>query len=511
MKRLVLGLLIAALFLTLITGLAQPQHTRACGSTCDGYGIRLEGLWLGYWIDTVVEVPNSGYWTFSKVANDTNQYGNPTWSGTTVCTFHLNPGYAFVRWYNNGLDVSNISGYTVTVSNSQGYFTSYLDDHNGMFYLSALCDPSTVQIETKIATGFVWDTPAAAGLYTVSIGSYFSVKCEIASAYTANYEFGGWLGDSATMSAVTNPASMDTTIFITDVVFTSSTASYWIQPSLKSKAVADEASLNVFTTSDNCTVWYDATGYNANPGSGGSDNETVTGISIGSVVGIMTETTEPTNVFLGWVCTGCQATDATVATSSVIIRATDASAEATWGTQASQTYVVTVATGTGGTTSPVPGAYNYQYGTPCTLFAVPKSGYSFNNWGGGDPASYINGTEIEFTVTHAVTLTAYFIKDTGTATGPPAVTTGLWGAMLQSMTSVGLGNDMGRMMIIIVLMALAALVMHNNKTMRIVAPLGVLGLGIVGGWVPIWITVLLAVGAGIGFLGWFSKRSGAGT
>jgi hypothetical protein len=50
----------------------------------------------------------------------------------------------------------------------------------------------------------------------------------------------------------------------------------------------------------------------------------------------------------------------------------------------------------------------------------------------------------------------------------------------------------------------------KNKYMRVAAPLGVLGVGIVGFWVPIWVVVLLAVAMGFVIMKTVTKSSGAG-
>jgi len=509
--------IVLALLACLIAGsawlLSQGQSVSACGDTCYEYGIQLDGIWLAYWIDTVVEVPGSGYWTFNVDPNNTNQYSNPVWSGTVICTFHLNPGYAFVRWELNGLPTTYVSGYTVTVSNKSDYWQSYLTDHNGYFYLSALCDPSTVTIETKTATGFVWDTPAAAGTYTVAIGSYFTIAVEIAPAYQANYEFGGWLGDSDTLDAIVDTSSMTTSIFVTDVLFDTAGGDYWVQPSLKSKAPSAEATLDVFTQAASTTVWYNASGYKCPALSGGSDNEMVTGLAVGSVVGVYTETTDNGSVFTGWSCVGCTASDATATCTAITITQAGAdTCEATWGQQSEQVYVVTIAASGGGTTSPVPGSYNYMYGTPCIAYAVAKSGYTFSTWSGQDPTAYLHGTSIEFVVTHNVTITAYFSTPGGGGpSGPGATTQGLWGDLLNILDDVGLGNSMGKMFATVIGMLLAFILCRKSKAMSIVAPLAVLGVAIVGNWVSLWIVILLALGLGVTIAGFaLRKVSGRG-
>jgi hypothetical protein len=75
---------------------------------------------------------------------------------------------------------------------------------------------------------------------------------------------------------------------------------------------------------------------------------------------------------------------------------------------------------------------------------------------------------------------------------------------------VGLGNAMGRMFVVLAGMVAAGVVAGKNKYMRVAAPLGVLGVGIVGFWVPIWVVVLLAVAMGFVIMKTVTKSSGAG-
>ena len=67
---------------------------------------------------------------------------------------------------------------------------------------------------------------------------------------------------------------------------------------------------------------------------------------------------------------------------------------------------LTIATTTGGTTTPAPGTYQYNKGSQVTVTAIPDSGYQFDYWN-------VNGTKntsnpITLTLNTDVTLTAYF-------------------------------------------------------------------------------------------------------
>jgi len=57
-------------------------------------------------------------------------------------------------------------------------------------------------------------------------------------------------------------------------------------------------------------------------------------------------------------------------------------------------YTLTIAAGSGGTTDPSPGSYDYAPGTQVTVTAVPNNGYQFNGWNGD-----ASGTTNPITVT----------------------------------------------------------------------------------------------------------------
>ena len=70
-------------------------------------------------------------------------------------------------------------------------------------------------------------------------------------------------------------------------------------------------------------------------------------------------------------------------------------------------YALTIAAGTGGTTSPAPGSYTYDAGTQVTITALPNINYRFLVWSGS-----VAGTSnpVNVTVTGDMTVTANFIK-----------------------------------------------------------------------------------------------------
>jgi uncharacterized repeat protein (TIGR02543 family) len=70
-------------------------------------------------------------------------------------------------------------------------------------------------------------------------------------------------------------------------------------------------------------------------------------------------------------------------------------------------YTLTIAAGTGGTTTPAPGNYTHDSGTQVTITAVPDSGYNFSGWSGS-----ATGTTNPITITmdSNKSITANFIR-----------------------------------------------------------------------------------------------------
>lgn len=71
------------------------------------------------------------------------------------------------------------------------------------------------------------------------------------------------------------------------------------------------------------------------------------------------------------------------------------------------TYSLTVASGSGGTTDPLPGTYSYTEGTEVAIRAVPDSGYTFSGWS-GDASGTAN--PITMTMDSGKSITASFSK-----------------------------------------------------------------------------------------------------
>jgi len=76
--------------------------------------------------------------------------------------------------------------------------------------------------------------------------------------------------------------------------------------------------------------------------------------------------------------------------------------------------VLTIDTGTGGTTNPEPGSHTYDTGTQVSVRALPNSGYQFSGWGGD-----VSGTTNPITITmdSDKSITATFTVTPATETG----------------------------------------------------------------------------------------------
>lgn len=75
-----------------------------------------------------------------------------------------------------------------------------------------------------------------------------------------------------------------------------------------------------------------------------------------------------------------------------------------------------------------------------------------------------------------------------------------------------LNNKMGYWLVIMILMLGTFILARKSEVMRVVFPLGILGLGVVIGWMDLWLIVLLALGAGLAIYGILRhKMSGGGS
>lgn len=75
-----------------------------------------------------------------------------------------------------------------------------------------------------------------------------------------------------------------------------------------------------------------------------------------------------------------------------------------------------------------------------------------------------------------------------------------------SLNRHGFGNKVGKFIIIFILMVIAYVYTPDRKMKRIFS-LAILGIGILSGWIPIWLTVLLATAAAIFGYQWFRNKT----
>jgi hypothetical protein len=105
-------------------------------------------------------------------------------------------------------------------------------------------------------------------------------------------------------------------------------------------------------------------------------------------------------------------------------------------------YSLTIYAGTGGTTTPATGVYNYVEGTELSLTATAASGYQFRYWKKSDD-TYLTDNPIDYTVTADETLTPIYqaippVTPPPTQNAPGAVNFGsLWDHLLYSVEKQG--------------------------------------------------------------------------
>ena len=127
----------------------------------------------------------------------------------------------------------------------------------------------------------------------------------------------------------------------------------------------------------------------------------VNGNWIGGTTLQVTATPEPGFVFSEW-------SDGEVANPRTIVVDQDLTIYAKFAVKSVQ---LTLAADGGGTTDPVPGTYNYDYGKELIIKALANSGYEFTGWSDANPLA-----ERKITLTEDITLTANFKLSGGVTT-----------------------------------------------------------------------------------------------
>lgn len=85
-----------------------------------------------------------------------------------------------------------------------------------------------------------------------------------------------------------------------------------------------------------------------------------------------------------------------------------------------------------------------------------------------------------------------------------------WTALDEWMAGFGMDNPAGRWIAILALMALCFAGFYRSSLLRVLVPGSVFGIGLIIGWVDIWVTILLALGAGLTIYGLFKRKTRGG-
>lgn len=80
---------------------------------------------------------------------------------------------------------------------------------------------------------------------------------------------------------------------------------------------------------------------------------------------------------------------------------------------------------------------------------------------------------------------------------PASTTKDLLQRMKDTLASFGMDNPTGRYVALMLVMFLLFIIFHKDEKLRLILPLVALGLWILLGWVEMWLTALLALGAGV--------------
>jgi hypothetical protein len=385
------------------------------------------------------------------------------------------------------------------------YDQTLCNSTSGHYEITAFFAKDKVTIDFRAATGIVYDTPS--GQQTIETQGVWPVECHVAPAYESLFEFDRWIGHMDVLAQMPGETEFDANTYLNMDWSWNTTypGTYWLQPTLKAK-VPTEYQM-VFTDTDSG----EGSGYCI------TDNFSV---QLGERVNnVFVDGTTSGYVFKQWNLTNVGCTDIynaetawfwllTAAPGSVEAQCIDGAAEP-------DIFTLTMAVEGSGTTTPPVGRLTVLGNRITQIAAYPASGWSFSYWSGLPDGRMSQDSKDQVAISENTTVTACFIpKGGGTGdgsgdSGGAAVASGIWGGITNSLSSVGLGNAMGRMMVVLAGMVVAAVVCGKNKTMRVVAPLGVLGIGIIGFWVPIWIVIVLAIGVGVGLLGMFGKKTAA--
>lgn len=405
-------------------------------------------------------------------------------------------GYKFSHW--QGVDLPRRwwegTGEDLRVT----YLEEECDDYFGYFAAYAVFVPTTVSINLMASTGFTYDVPS--GLRTFGTIGLTPLVCHMQTAYTEDYEFDSWVGSRSLVGAIEDETNPSTYLNVASVSYMQSLGEtdHWVYPRMRLKEeTVNEVTFSIQVPGEG-TLWWE------------SDN-----FSVGeSFVNYWTKGISDYD-FVRWDVDnlGCSDRYGESATFWVLEEGA-ATAEAILEDDPERgIFSLTMVIQGNGETIPEEGVTYLQENVATEIRAVADTGWMFDHWLGlpGGVTSHKFTEEIK--LSENTTITAVFTQvggGGGDDEGPGAVATGMWGRVRNTLNDVGLDNSMGRMFVVIIAMVVMVVVARDNKVLRVVLPLAVLGLGILGGWVPIWIVVLLALGVGVFIVKQMSGVTGGG-
>lgn len=434
----------------------------------------------------------AGYFTGTRLTAMAVGYATAPMDFTAVAV--PADGFKFSHWQGLYLpDRWKTGGVNLRVS----YLESECDNSFGYFGCYAVFIPNTVTINFMPTTGFNWLVPSGPRQFpTVGLTP---INVELTAAYAANYEFDTWVRSYSLVAAVIDPADMTTYLDCEEAAFAEigGETNHWIYPRMKPKVAGDTFEAT-FTISEPAEGFLHVT----------SENTTV-GVTFHNYW----DKSDSDYEFVRWDTTNLACSDRYNKNASFwILTADNATGEAILELNPTrEVFALTLQTTGSGSTVPEEGVIHVQENVPFEIRGVPDSGWKFDYWLGLPGGETSHNYKETIALSENTTVTAVFTTLTGEpgTDGPGAAAMGLWGKIRNSLDSVGLDNVMGRMFVILFAMVALVIVARDNKLFRVVLPLAVLGVGIIGGWVPIWIIILLALGVGV-FLVKGMSRTAAG-
>lgn len=431
-----------------------------------------------------------------------------TWSYIHSYTLTATPAAGWVLSGWAGCPANWVNGNTVVVNpDLDANSKAYMLNAQGSVVIYAYFTRSSVPITCLPVDGVVWAN--GGGLKGVAVNEALNIAVSLTTAKAVLYEFGGWMGSHNVIHAIDDymndqgvPGTYRASPCYVTPEYDWAEESYsWVKPALRLKSLATENSTITFVDS---------------VPDGHFHFENPVTVPAGTSVLQEWESDNTMVVFDHWDldnlgCTNIESYHTSFwSLAAGPGTATVVTAEADFTTY----YNVTLEAVGSGDTLPTLGDHTYLKGSGITLLAMPAKGWHFERWDGLNNGAQSTAVQVDQTVSvDNATYIAVFSKGAvipGEDDPHEPAVTGVWGKIQSSLDTVGLNNQMGRMFVIIVAMVAGFWAVRNSGAMRVVVPLGIMAVAIVGGWLPIWIVVLLALGAGVWVFGKVSKITEGG-